>query len=1080
MKKTTSFFLLPIALFTILNLAAHLRAAKWYKGNIHCHTVWSDGNTLPELAVDWYRTHGYQFLSLTDHSLLQLDPRFWKETKTDLIKESKEKFGDDWLETKDEDGKTSVRLKTYAELAKKFDDPGKFLLIPGHEQNIDVAGHSLHTNALNIAETIPFPSNFPSVVEAALSWRKASLENSKKNGLEGFWMLNHPDWSYYDISPEVLIEASEIEFYENCNTASGPRQRQVRMPDREKYWDIVNAFRLLDGKKPVYGVASDDAHEYIRFEDLWPNPGNGWIVVRSKKLEANALFRAMKRGDFYSSTGICLKDIRFDPATRTLTVDVDPAENVRYMIRFVGTKKGFDKTKTPIEVRAEGKLPALKGFAYSDEIGMTFQTTLGTSASYKMEPDDLYVRAIITSNRRPHYVSANKPEFETAWTQPVGWSADASAGDIVSSEPEASLSASNVKPEAVVMQYTASRDETISGFFIRLANCIGPRTAPVVAGLRVRGELLPERVEIPDFPAPIIQYTQTGGKAQPPLDIGQEYRRSIEPIDLKTGESVVIEIVSAPPMRSGVTCGLQIQGTVRLNEMRNPFRETRLAGPVSRLAWSAPELLAIGNHIAFDPECAPQNNSSIIADQDGTLYQFTAYYSVDEQYGGGRKDSTSRIYGFYKKPQEKSWKRLGLIVDVPAGKTYAGDPFVFYDLDDTPCMAYTTCDGTMGFIDWKLGDLYVMRSKTGSFAGPWGEPHALFQAYPREPDDNKNGGRANCARIYTRKKTRDYLLVWNHGVLDMHIRGLVVPNLETTLSHREIGDAPILIHNQEEGGGGFQFGNKGYYSTWQIPGVNDPTGIQRVYEVDLEDPLNPESWRIVPGSLGFNDGSAPDRDGGCTADAWAVSKIGDELWATACEWSVSNKKNYLVALRSPWKSGAESLSFKDFSDGTFRFGVSRVNRFDKIVPVVEYALGKSCSLECSVRSEGHDAGFCLLIGPSSAPLTRQCLGIRLGSEGTRFVMSGENDLVPLSDPVPPRWKSGREDRIKLRRQDKELIAYVNGKEIARFSVEDPEHLQWLNESPRFKLYGFPGSRYELRETVLTDGPEVTPSNESSM
>ena len=415
-----AFFALSVV--TVVALWGELQGAEWYKGQLHCHSHWSDGNTMPELAIAWYKDRGYQFMSLTDHNVLQLDANKWKEVSAALISASKERFGADWVETKEEEGKTLVRLKTLAELSQKLNESRKFLLIPGHEQNTSVAGFSLHANAINITESIPFPRDFPSVAAAALAWRKATLENSTKNNLEGYWMLNHPDWPYYDNSPEVLIEAHEIEFYEN-NLTAGPRKRQPQMPNQEKYWDIVNAFRLLAGHKPVYSVASDDTHNYLNFRNGATNPGHGWVVVRSDQLDADSLFRAMKKGDFYSSCGVVLKDVRFDPATKTLTVEVDPAENVKYTIRFVGTKKGFDTTKVPFEIPAdpENRLALRQSFTYSDQIGATFLTVEGTTASYRMAPEDMYVRAIITSDQAPQYSDENTREVQTAWTQPVGW-----------------------------------------------------------------------------------------------------------------------------------------------------------------------------------------------------------------------------------------------------------------------------------------------------------------------------------------------------------------------------------------------------------------------------------------------------------------------------------------------------------------------------------------------------------------------------------------------------------------------------------------------------------------------------------
>ena len=239
MKQNILKALFTFSIIALVALGSELRSAEWYRGQLHCHSHWSDGNTLPELAIGWYKDEGFHFMSLTDHNVLQLDSNKWKEVPVALVNASKAKFGSDWVETKEEEGKMLVRLKTIAEISQKLNDPGKFLLIPGHEQNTHVAGFSLHANAINITQSIPFPNDFPSVAVAATAWRKASLANSAESNLEGFWMLNHPDWPYYDNPPEVFIEANEIEFYEN-NMSAGPRKRQPQMPDQEKYWDIIN------------------------------------------------------------------------------------------------------------------------------------------------------------------------------------------------------------------------------------------------------------------------------------------------------------------------------------------------------------------------------------------------------------------------------------------------------------------------------------------------------------------------------------------------------------------------------------------------------------------------------------------------------------------------------------------------------------------------------------------------------------------------------------------------------------------------------------------------------------------------
>src|SRR5688500_1000716 len=51
-----------IVLFVCLPLHA-----AWLKGNLHTHTLESDGDSTPAEVVRWYAEHGYDFLAITDH-----------------------------------------------------------------------------------------------------------------------------------------------------------------------------------------------------------------------------------------------------------------------------------------------------------------------------------------------------------------------------------------------------------------------------------------------------------------------------------------------------------------------------------------------------------------------------------------------------------------------------------------------------------------------------------------------------------------------------------------------------------------------------------------------------------------------------------------------------------------------------------------------------------------------------------------------------------------------------------------------------------------------------------------------------
>jgi hypothetical protein len=163
----------------------------------------------------------------------------------------------------------------------------------------------------------------------------------------------------------------------------------------EELWDRLLVHYLREGRSLLYGLATDDSHNYLEYKTGMSNPGRGWLMVRARDLSPGALIEAMESGNFYATTGVELKDVRF--AGRKLAVEVKPAPGVSYTIEFWGAKND----KTPV-ASARKKLKVIQG----------------THASYKLGKDDLYVRArIISSKRQQNPYQAG--DVETAWTQPV-------------------------------------------------------------------------------------------------------------------------------------------------------------------------------------------------------------------------------------------------------------------------------------------------------------------------------------------------------------------------------------------------------------------------------------------------------------------------------------------------------------------------------------------------------------------------------------------------------------------------------------------------------------------------------------
>ena len=81
MKKISVVFALFAALAVI---AGGQEKQLWRKGAVHTHSLWSDGRSLPEVAVQTYKNLGYDFMCLSDHNIFQEDDNVWLHVTSPL------------------------------------------------------------------------------------------------------------------------------------------------------------------------------------------------------------------------------------------------------------------------------------------------------------------------------------------------------------------------------------------------------------------------------------------------------------------------------------------------------------------------------------------------------------------------------------------------------------------------------------------------------------------------------------------------------------------------------------------------------------------------------------------------------------------------------------------------------------------------------------------------------------------------------------------------------------------------------------------------------------------------------------
>lgn len=395
MKTIKIAILTSLILFVSCNDDKPSAEKKWYKGNLHTHSYWSDGDEFPEVIMDWYKSNDYNFVALTDHNTLA-EGKKWKTISNDSIYQVAfnnylKTYGEDWVTyRKDSSGKIQVKLKTYNEYRPKFEEQDKFLILQSEEITDGYNGKPIHINATNVKRKIE-PQGGNSVVEVMQNNLDEVAKHKAEFGKPIIAHINHPNFGYA-ISLEDMIALKNEQFFEvyNGHPAVHNSGNEEHI-STELMWDYINIAYIENDKPLMYGLATDDSHHYHRKGEKWSNAGRGWIMVQADTLSPKSLINAMEAGQFYASTGVELNDLTFKD--NTLYVEVKEDKNTTYNIAFIGCNKGQGEPEE-------------------------FTSFKNNKASFQLTKDMLYVRCKITSSKL-HQNPIENLLYENAWTQPV-------------------------------------------------------------------------------------------------------------------------------------------------------------------------------------------------------------------------------------------------------------------------------------------------------------------------------------------------------------------------------------------------------------------------------------------------------------------------------------------------------------------------------------------------------------------------------------------------------------------------------------------------------------------------------------
>ena len=316
-------------------------APRWWKGNTHTHTLNSDGDSSPGEVSHWYRDHGYDFLVLSDHNYYtqidELQHEFDRELRREL-----------------EDAKSDKRKPRLS----------PFLLVPGEEVTDKFEKADIHINAFHSLRLV-------GAQKGATKHEVLQRNIDAILAAGGIPSVNHPNFAW-SITSDDLAALKGLKHFEIFNGhpdvhCSGGGD----WPSLEELWD-----QLLSRDVRLFGVAVDDAHDFKKWSPRESNPGRGWIHVRAPELTREALRAAFESGDFYSSTGVSLSDVRRDQDTVRVRILEEKDDSAKFTTFFIG------------------------------ERGRLLARERGLESAYTLKPEDKYVRVKVVSSRG-----------ENAWTQ---------------------------------------------------------------------------------------------------------------------------------------------------------------------------------------------------------------------------------------------------------------------------------------------------------------------------------------------------------------------------------------------------------------------------------------------------------------------------------------------------------------------------------------------------------------------------------------------------------------------------------------------------------------------------------------
>ncbi len=249
----------------------------FYKANMHCHTVLSDGNLTPAEIKSLYKSKGYSIVAFTDHDIFIPHPEL-----------SDDKFlalhGFEAETNEPYDGRTFDLIRSV-----------HYCAIALHPQTeIQPCWHRsdyFFANAIENSKMVKFDESQPDY-ERVCTGEGISDHMQKIRDAGFFVTYNHPTWSLESYPNYTAYDGMHaMEIFNGISSKEGFDDYNPRVYD-----DMLRA-----GKR-IYCIGGDDNHNSpVRRGTRYDDAGVAFTMIKSPSLTYEDVTKSLLAGEFYAS-----------------------------------------------------------------------------------------------------------------------------------------------------------------------------------------------------------------------------------------------------------------------------------------------------------------------------------------------------------------------------------------------------------------------------------------------------------------------------------------------------------------------------------------------------------------------------------------------------------------------------------------------------------------------------------------------------------------------------------------------------------------------------------------------------------